>query len=90
MVLWDPSESPAAIALNPHLHTRGRPHYSVRTWSAAELANPTTYILLATGLAKRVRAHREAARLALAQLANFCDVEPTQLSRLEAALPGWR
>lgn len=84
MVFRDVSEVPAAISLDPALPTRGPVQLHPRTLSTDALLDPSRYALTAWGIAERTRLHRERAGLGVQELAALADVDPAQLSRLEA------
>ncbi len=84
MIFRDVSEVPAAIIFDPSLPTRGPVQLHPRTLSREDLLDPSRYALTAWGIAERTRLHRERAGLGVQELAALADVDPAQLSRLEA------
>ncbi|MDX1568303.1 MAG: helix-turn-helix transcriptional regulator [Longimicrobiales bacterium] len=84
MIFRDVSEVPAAISLDPSLPTRGPVQLHPRTLSREDLLDPSRYALTAWGISERTRLHRERAGLGVQELAALADVDPAQLSRLEA------
>ncbi len=84
MIFRDASEVPAAISLDPSVPTRGSVQVEPRTLSTEALLDPSRYALAAWGVSERVRLHRQRAGLGVQELAALADVDPAQLSRLEA------
>ena len=84
MIMRDASNRAVSISTDPDITARADRYGVSRRASAEQLDDPSHYALIAWGLLERIRAHRERARLTIAELAVRCDLDAGHLSRVEA------
>jgi transcriptional regulator with XRE-family HTH domain len=91
MVFRDLTNTPTSIAFDleetselEDAETPARPLIPPRRTTSLALEDPAHYALVAWGIAERIRVHRRRANLPIAKVAEFCEIDPGHLSRIEA------
>lgn len=84
MVIRHLSNTGPSITLDKHLEAASL-HPTPRRVKASELKDPGRFSLIAWGIAEKIKQQRDRSNLRIAQVAAYCGVDPSHLSRIENA-----